>query len=119
MDIRKGDTVIVISGTEKGKTGRVLYVFPEKRRVIVEKINMIKRHQKPRSQAQMQSGIIEKEAALPLSKVMLYDPKAKRGTRVRYRIRVEKEGSRAIRIKERVSVRSGEVIEKAPPPRTS
>lgn len=115
MDICKGDTVIVISGAEKGKTGRVLAVYPDKRRVIIEKINMIKRHQKPRSQSQMQSGIIEKEAALPLSKVLLYDPKTKRGTRVRFRIRFEKEGGRKIRIKERVSVRSGEVMEKAPP----
>jgi large subunit ribosomal protein L24 len=115
VDIRKGDTVIVISGAEKGKTGRVLFVFPEKRRVIVEKINMIKRHQKPRSQSQMQGGIIEKEASLPLSKVALYDPKAKRGTRVRFRVRIEKEGDRVIRIKDRVSARTGEVIEKPTP----
>jgi large subunit ribosomal protein L24 len=115
VDIRKGDTVIVISGAEKGKIGRVIFLFPEKRRVIIEKINMIKRHQKPRSQSQMQSGIIEKEAALPLSKVALYDPKAKRGTRVRYRVRVEKEGDREIRIKERISARTGEVLEKPAP----
>jgi large subunit ribosomal protein L24 len=118
VDIRKGDTVIVLSGSEKGKIGRVLYIFPEKRRVIIEKINMIKRHQKPRSQGQMQSGIIEKEAAMPLSKVALYDPKAKRGTRVRYRVRIEKEGTREIRIKERISARTGEVLEKPAPKST-
>ncbi len=118
MDIHKGDTVIVLSGAEKGKTGRVIFVDPAKRRVIVEKINMIKRHQKPRSQSQMQSGIIEKEAPLAISKVALYDPKTKRGTRVRFRVRIEREGDREIRIKERVSVRSGEVIER-PAPKTA
>ena len=112
MDIRTGDTVIVISGDEKGKVGRVIAIFPKKRRVLVEKINMIKRHTRPRSQAQMQGGIIEKEATLPLEKVALYDPKAKKGTRVRYRVRYEKDGDRRVKIKDRLSARTGEVIEK-------
>ena len=112
MHIRSGDTVIVISGNEKGKIGRVIAVFPKKDRVLVEKVNMIKRHQKPRSQSQMQGGIIEKEATLHISNVALYDPKAKRGTRVQWRTREETDGGRQVTIKDRVSARTGEVIEK-------
>ena len=112
MHICKGDTIIVISGEEKGRTGKVLFVFPEKRAVIVEKINMIKRHTRRRSQAQMQGGIIEKEAPLPMSKVALYDPKARKATRVRTRVRLEKDGTRTVKIKERISARTGEVIER-------
>lgn len=112
MHIRRGDTVIVISGNEKGKIGRVLAIFYKKDRILVEKVNMIKRHQKPRSQSQMQGGIIEKEAALHISKVALYDPKAKKGTRVQWRVRQEMDGGRQVTVKERLSVRTGEVIEK-------
>ena len=115
MHIRKGDEVIVISGTEKGKTGRVIFVSPDKQRVVIEKINMIKRHTKPRSQAQMQGGIVEKEAPLHISKVALYEAKTKRPTRVKYRIREEQDGGRTVRIKERLSVRTGEVLEKPAP----
>jgi large subunit ribosomal protein L24 len=110
--IRRGDTVIVLCGDEKGKTGRVIAVFPDTDRVLIEKVNMIKRHTRARSQAQMQGGIIEKEAPLPISNVALYDPKTKRGTRVRSRVREEKDGNRIIHVKERISARSGEVIEK-------
>lgn len=112
MDIRSGDTVIVISGDEKGKIGRVIAVFPKKKRVLVEHINMIKRHSKPRSQTQMQGGIIEKEAPLPVSKVALYDPKSKKGTRVKYRVRFEKDGARRVKVKDRLSARTGEELEK-------
>ena len=79
--IRKGDTVQVIAGDDKGKTGRVLAVDEEKQRVVVEKVNFVKRHTKARRQGQ-QGGILEKEAPIHLSNVMLYDPKAERGTRV-------------------------------------
>ena len=115
MDIRKGDMVIVISGDEKGNTGRVLAVFPKSRRVIVEKLNMIKRHTRPRSQAQQQGGIIEKEAPLHISNMALYDPKAKGPTRVRCRIREEKDGDKMVKIKERISAKTGEVLEKHSP----
>jgi large subunit ribosomal protein L24 len=111
VDIRKGDTVIVISGDERGNIGRVLAVFPKKQRVLVEKINMIKRHTRGRSQTQMQGGIIEKEAPLHVSNVALYDPKQKVATRVKYRIRYETDAGRRVAIKERLSVRTGEVIE--------
>jgi large subunit ribosomal protein L24 len=68
--IRKGDTVKVISGKEKGKTGQVLEVDTEKRKVYIEKINIIKRHTKP-SQKRRQGGIIEKEGPMHIAKVML------------------------------------------------
>ena len=112
MDIRKGDEVIVISGSEKGNTGRVLAVLTKSQRVIVEKLNMIKRHTKPRSQQQAQGGIVEKEAPIHISNVALYDSKVKGGTRVRCRVRYEKDGDRQVAIKDRISVRSGEVLEK-------
>jgi ribosomal protein L24 len=60
----------------------------------------------------MTGGIIEKEAPLPISKVALYDPKARKGTRVRTRVRLEKDGKRQVKIKDRISARTGEVIEK-------
>jgi large subunit ribosomal protein L24 len=81
IKIRKGDTVMVIAGDDKGKTGRVLAVNAEKRRVLVEKINFVKRHTKARGQGQ-QGGILEKEAPLAISNVMLFDPKAGKGVRV-------------------------------------
>lgn len=68
--IRKGDTVKVISGKEKGKTGQILEVDLEKQRVYIEKINIVKRHTKP-SQKRRQGGIIEKEGPLHIAKVML------------------------------------------------
>lgn len=67
--LRKDDTVMVIAGRERGKTGKVLRVLPAKGRVVVEQINIVKRHQKPRSQ-QQPGGIIEKEAWLDVSNVM-------------------------------------------------
>jgi large subunit ribosomal protein L24 len=105
MKIRKGDIVMVIAGDDKGKTGRVLAVDSEKQRVVVEKVNFVKRHTKARRQGS-QGGIIEKEAPLHLSNVQLYDAKAGRGTRVG--VRVLPDGRR-----ERVSRASGETLSKA------
>ena len=104
IKIRKGDTVMVIAGDDKGKTGRVLAVDEAKRRVIVEKVNFVKRHTKARSQTQ-QGGILEKEAPIHLSNVMLYDPKAGKGVRVG--VRFTKDGKR-----ERVSRASGDTLSK-------
>lgn len=104
IKIRKGDTVQVIAGDDKGKTGRVLAVDEARQRVVVEKVNMVKRHTKARRQG-MHSGIIEKEAPLHLSNVMLYDPKAERGVRVG--VRVLADGTR-----ERISRASGEPLGK-------
>jgi large subunit ribosomal protein L24 len=104
IKIRKGDTVMVIAGDDKGKTGRVLSVDEVKRRVIVEKVNFVKRHTKARSQTQ-QGGILEKEAPIHLSNVMLFDPKAGKGVRVG--VRFTKDGKR-----ERVSRATGDTLSK-------
>ncbi len=105
MKIRKGDVVMVIAGDDKGKTGRVLAVDAEKQRVVVEKVNFVKRHTKARKQG-VQSGIIEKEAPLHLSNVLIYDAKSGRGTRVG--VRVLANGRR-----ERISRASGETLSKS------
>lgn len=80
--IKVNDTVAVISGKEKGKRGRVLKVFPSAEKVIIEKVNFIKRHSKP-TQKQRQGGIIEKEGPVHLSNVQLYCKKCTRPVRVR------------------------------------
>jgi large subunit ribosomal protein L24 len=102
--IRKGDTVVVIAGKDTGKTGRVIWVNAEKQRVIVEKVNFVKRHTKPRGQGQ-QGGILEKEAPVHISNVLLYDAKAGRGVRVGSRM--TKDGKR-----ERISRATGEPVGK-------
>lgn len=80
INIIKNDTVKVISGNHKGKVGRVLKVFPKTNRVIVEKVHLVKRHTKPRSQ-QDPGGIIEKEAPIHVTNVMLVCPKCSKPTR--------------------------------------
>ncbi len=81
LGIKKDDNVLVITGKEKGKRGRVLAVLPKKQRVIVEKINIIKRHMKP-SQKYSQGGIIEKEGPIHISNVMLVCPRCNTPTRI-------------------------------------
>ena len=102
MRIRKNDNVRVIAGNDKGKEGKVLKVFPTDNRVIVEKINLIKRHQRP-NQNNPQGGIVEKEASINASNVMLVCPSKKEPTRIGKEILSD--GSRA-----RVSKRSGEML---------
>ena len=80
MKIIKNDTVKVISGNHKGKVGKVLKVFPKTRRIVVEKVNLVKRHQKARSQTD-QGGIIEKEASVHVSNVLLVCPKCSKPSR--------------------------------------
>lgn len=89
--IRKDDTIFITSGREKGKTGKVLEVFPKENRATVEKLNRVKRHQKPTANLR-QGGIIEKEAPLHLSNLLLYCPKCTRGVRVG--IKVESSGEK-------------------------
>ncbi|MGI6169655.1 MAG: 50S ribosomal protein L24 [Christensenellales bacterium] len=84
MHVKSGDTVLVISGTDKGKKGKIQKTFPAKNRVIVEGVKMVKRHQKPRGQG-MPGGIVEKEAAISASKVMIVCPKCGKPTRVGHR----------------------------------
>ncbi len=81
MKIKRDDTVFVISGNDKGKRGRVLRVFPEQDRIIVEGVRMMKKHTKP-TQRDPQGGIVEREAPLHVSNVMLVDPKSDEPTRV-------------------------------------
>jgi len=102
LHITKGDTVVVISGEEKGKRGKVLRAIPAKRQVVVEGINIAKRHRRARQQGE-ESQIVEFPAPMAASKVMLIDPKDDKPTRVRRR--VDTDGT-----VERVSVRSGEPI---------
>jgi large subunit ribosomal protein L24 len=83
MKIKKNDTVQVISGTDKGKTGRVIKVYPDRERVVVEGINNVKRHMRP-TQDNPQGGIMEKEASIHVSNVMLMV--GGKATRVGYKI---------------------------------
>lgn len=80
--IRKNDQVIVLTGKEKGKIGKVVRVDPEGGRAVVEKLNMVKRHQRP-TQKLRQGGIIEKEASIHLSNLMIYCTRCTKGARVR------------------------------------
>lgn len=81
LDIKKNDTVLVITGDEKGKRGRVLSVEKAKNRILVESVNMIKKHMKPNKQYS-QGGIIEKEAPLHRTNIMLVCPKCDKPTRI-------------------------------------
>ncbi|MDD5711477.1 MAG: 50S ribosomal protein L24 [Smithellaceae bacterium] len=83
MRLKKGDTVKVIAGKEKGKSGKLLKVIAEKNRVIVEKLNLVKKHQRP--DAKGKGGIVEKESSLEASNVMLVCSKCDRGVRIGYR----------------------------------
>jgi large subunit ribosomal protein L24 len=103
--VRKGDTVIVVAGKERGKRGRVLRVIPEKNRVVVERINMIKKHQRP-TQKVRQGGIIEREGPIHLSNVMLIDPASGKPTRIGRRELADGK-------KVRFACASGEIIDKA------
>ena len=107
MKIRKNDNVMVISGNDKGKTGKVLKVFPKNFRVIVEGINLRKRHTKP-SQKSPQGGIIEKEAPIHASNVMLLDPKTNEPTRIGSQIILDENTGKKKRA--RISRSTGEMI---------
>lgn len=85
MNLRKNDTVLVIAGKDRGQKGKIRQPMPRKGRVIVEGLNIIKRHTKPRGQAR-QAGIIEREAPLPVSNVMLLCPKCNQPTRIGSRL---------------------------------
>jgi large subunit ribosomal protein L24 len=103
MKIRRGDNVIVISGRDKGKTGEVLRVDRERKRVLVQGVNMVKRHQRPTQTTP--GGINEFEALLHVSNVALLDPKTSMPTRIGYKNLDD--GSKV-----RVAIRSGEVLDR-------
>jgi large subunit ribosomal protein L24 len=102
--IRKGDFVIVLSGDDKGKKGKVLKVFPGESKLIVEGINIVKKHTRP-SQKMPQGGTVTIEQPLPMSRVMLICPACKQSTRV---VRQEVSGGR----RARVCKKCGEVVDK-------
>ena len=85
MNVKKGDTVVVLSGKDKGKQGKVLGTIPSEAKVVVEGINMVTCHVKPRRQGET-GGIVKREAALYASKVQVVCPKCKKGTRVAHKI---------------------------------
>ncbi|OZU87255.1 50S ribosomal protein L24 [Virgibacillus indicus] len=103
MHVKKGDKVKVISGKDRGKQGTVLEAYPKKERVLVEGINMIKKHAKP-SQDNPQGGILNQEAAIHVSNVMPIDPKSGEPTRVGYE---ERDGKKV-----RIAKKSGEALDK-------
>jgi large subunit ribosomal protein L24 len=120
MKIRKGDLVQVLSGKDRGKQGRILEADPRKRRVLVENLNLVKKHRKPRpmkdssrmGQTQIQpGGVIDLAAPLPVSSVMVVCPTCNRPTRVGYEFREDEKGRR---IKVRVCKRAdcGEVLDR-------
>jgi large subunit ribosomal protein L24 len=104
LKIRRDDEVVVISGKDRGKTGKVLRVDPAKERVYVEGLNLVKRHQKPTPQRpNVEAGVIEREGPIHISNVMLLDPKTNKPTRVG----ITREGG----VRRRVAKRSGQQID--------
>ena len=85
LNVKKGDTVVVISGKDKGKQGKILVAYPEKERVVVQNANMITKHVKPRRQGEP-GGRIEKEGTIHVSNVMLVCPKCGKPTRVGHKV---------------------------------
>ena len=85
MNVKKGDTVVVLSGKDKGKQGKVLGTVPSEDKVVVEGVNMATCHVKPRRQGET-GGIVQREAAMYASKVQVVCPKCKKGTRVAHKI---------------------------------
>ncbi|MGL4953813.1 MAG: 50S ribosomal protein L24 [Culicoidibacterales bacterium] len=103
MHVKKGDKIQIIAGKDKGKTGVVTSVLPKKNRVIIEGLNIVKKHQKP-TQANPEGGIIEMEAPIHASNVLPLDPKTGKPTRVGYQVI---DGNKV-----RVAKVSGEVLDK-------
>ena len=93
MSIKKDDLVVVLSGKDKGKQGKVLEVMPKSGKVVVEKINVVSRHTKPRKQGE-EGGIMKREAAIAACKVQVVCPKCSKGTRVAHKI----EGGKKTRV---------------------
>ena len=103
LKIKKGDHVIILAGKDKGRRGDVLRVFPKENRVIVQGVNLVKRHM--RQSQRQEGGIVQKEASLHVSNVAHVDPKTDKPTRVGFQTL---EDGRKVR----VSLRSGEVIDR-------
>jgi len=104
LHVKKGDTVVVVSGKDKGKKGTILAAYPSEGRVLVEGVNVVKRHSKPNA-ANPQGGIVEKEAPIQASNVMIADPKTGAPTRIGKKILAD--GTKV-----RYAKKSGEVLDK-------
>jgi large subunit ribosomal protein L24 len=105
MSIRKNDQVIVRAGKDRGKKGRVLMVIAAKHRVVVEGVNIIKRHTRPNPQKNIKGGIVEREASIHVSNVMLIDPESNQATRIGHKTLPD--GRRV-----RIGRKSGAVVDK-------
>ena len=101
-NIRKGDNVVVITGSDKGKKGSVLKVFPKDNRALVQGVNMVKRHQ--RQTAQQEGGIISKESTVHLSNLAIADPKDGKPTRVGFKVIGQGDARKKVRIAKRSGV---------------
>jgi large subunit ribosomal protein L24 len=101
--LRKNDTVVVIAGKDRGRQGKILRIMPGKGRVIVERVNMIKRHTRPNPSKNIAGGISEKEAPIHISNIMLVDPD--RNARTRIGLRRDAEG-----VPERFAKKSGAAL---------
>lgn len=104
LHVKTGDTVVVIAGKDKGKQGKITAAMPEKNRVVVEGVNMVKRHTKP-TQKNPKGGIISKEAPIHVSNVMILDPETKKPTRIK---KIQQADGSYVR----AAVKSGAVIDK-------
>jgi|SRR5699024_9920592 len=102
MHVKKGDKVKVLTGKDKGKEGKILVVYPKRDRVLVEGVNIVKKHQKP-SQDNPQGGILDQEAPIHVSNVLPIDPKTGEPTRVGYE---ERDGKKV-----RIAKKSGEALD--------
>lgn len=85
LKVKKNDNVEIIAGKEKGKRGKVLLIFPEEQKLIVEKLNMVKRHSRPTGQTK-QGGIIEKEGKINISNALVICARCNRGIRIGYKV---------------------------------
>jgi large subunit ribosomal protein L24 len=103
LHVKKGDKVVVIAGRDKAKAGKVLVVFPKEERVIVEGVNIVKRHTKP-NPVHPEGGIFEKEAPIHISNIQLADPKSGKPSRIGYKLL--QDGTKV-----RYAKKSGEVID--------
>ena len=107
MKIKKNDTVMIIAVNAKGKTGKVLKVYPSENKLIVEGVNIKKRHTKP-NQKNQQGGIVEKEAPINASNVMIIDPKTNETTRIGAKVIIDEKTSKKKIV--RISRKSGEML---------
>lgn len=103
MKIKKGDTVIVVTGKDAGKKGKVIQAMPSENKVIVENVNMVTKHKKPTQRVQ-QGGIVHQEAPINVSNVMIVDPKLGVATKVGYK--VNEKGDKV-----RIAKKSGEILD--------